>query len=220
MKKILTLNYKVLFMESELNYIRDLTEIRSMMERSTRFLSLSGWSGILAGIYALLGVTLVYTLFNPELDPGTFGVLNLPEKSSLLPLVLLAAGILILALSTAIFLSIRKSKEKGAKLWTATAQRLVMHMAIPLVSGGIFLLILLSKGLIGLMAPVTLLFYGLALINASKFTYEEVKYLGLFQIALGLLATCFIVYGLLFWALGFGVMHIIYGIYMYQKYEK
>ncbi len=207
-------------MESEEKYIQDITEIRSIMERSTRFLSLTGWSGIMAGIYALTGAVVINKWLLPDTDTGSYQAVNTTETINHMPLLLLAAVILLMAIGTAMILSARKSKKNGIKLWSATAKRLVVHMAIPLVSGGILLLVLLSKGLIGLMAPLTLMFYGLALINASKFTYEEVKYLGLIQIILGLMAATFVGYGLLFWALGFGVMHIIYGIYMYQKYEK
>jgi hypothetical protein len=90
---------------------------------------------------------------------------------------------------------------------------------IPLIAGGLFVAALLFHGLIFLIAPVTLIFYGLALINASKHTYHDVKYLGLIEIALGLIASFFVGYGLFVWALGFGVMHIVYGILMYLKYE-
>jgi len=208
-------------MKEEQDYIRDISEIRSMMERSSKFLSLSGWAGIMAGIYALAGAYVAYKIFhfNPnEIVYSTTTSGNL--SSGLLQVILLAIVILILALGTAIFLSYKKANKKGEKLWNATAKRLVSYMAVPLIAGGVLILILISKGLIGLIAPFSLLFYGLALFNASKFTYEEVKILGLIQIGFGLISSYFVVYGLLFWALGFGVVHIIYGIYLHYKYER
>ena len=135
-------------------------------------------------------------------------------------LLILAIVILVLAVGTAVILSLQKSKKEGEKIWNSTARRMVLNMAIPLITGGIFILILLSKGLFGFLAPATLIFYGLALVNASKFTFEEIRSLGIVQIILGLLASYFIEYGLLFWALGFGIMHIVYGIVMHLKYEK
>ena len=93
-------------------------------------------------------------------------------------------------------------------------------MAVPLVAGGLLILILIAKGLIGLIAPVSLIFYGMALFNASRHTLEEVKVLGIIQIGLGLISSYFVEYGLLIWALGFGVVNIIYGIYMHYKYER
>lgn len=201
------------------DYIRDIAEIRSMMERSSKFLSLSGWAGIMAGIYALVGSYLAYSLlyFNPdELEyklPGN-------PASNLLQLILFALGILILAVGTAVLLSYKKADRNGQILWNPTARRMLVSMAVPLVAGGLLILILIAHGLTGLMAPCSLIFYGIALFNASRYTYEEVRTLGLIQIVLGLLGAWFIGYGLLCWAVGFGIFHIIYGIYMHFKYEQ
>ena len=206
---------KVHFMNTEPKYIQDLTEIRSMMERSTKCLSLTGWSGIMAGVYALAGAYIAYEVFHFNETRN----LN-RESAEFLPLFLLAMAILALTIGTAAMLSFRKASKTGERLWNAAARRLLINMAIPLVTGGILILIFYSKGFIELLAPVTLIFYGLALINASKFSYEEFKYLGLIEIVLGLTATYFTGHGLLIWALGFGVAHIIYGIYMHLSFEK
>lgn len=208
-------------MEKEQDYTRDIAEIRSMMERSSKFVSLSGLAGIMAGIYALAGAYIAYRIFyfNPDeiiyrtIEAGSF-------STGLLKVIMLALVILILATGTAIFLSNKRANKRGEKLWNPTARRLMINMAVPLITGGLLILILISKGLIGLIAPFTLLFYGLALYSASKFTYEEVKSLGLIQITLGLLSSYFVGFGLLFWAIGFGLVHIIYGIYMHYKYER
>jgi len=208
-------------MKTEQEYIRDLTEIRSMMERSTKFLSLTGWSGIMAGLYALEGAYIGYKLFYLNTDTAFYHTIDAQQGSgNVLNFFLLALVVLVLAIGTAIFLSWRKAKKTGERIWNAASRRLLINLAIPLIAGGVFVLILFSKGMIGLIAPVTLLFYGLALLNAGKFTYEEVKYFGIIEIVLGLLASYFIGYGLLFWAFGFGIMHIVYGIYMHLKYEK
>lgn len=198
----------------EQDYIQDIAEIRSMMERSSKFLSLSGWAGIMAGIYALAGTWIAYTVlgFNPdEIFYTTPGLVRV---------VLLALGILILALVTAIYFSWKKAGRRGEKVWNTPSRLLLTNMAVPLVAGGILILVLLSKGLIGLIAPLTLLFYGLALYSASKFTYDDVRYLGLIQMGLGLTGAWFIEYGLLLWAIGFGAVHIVYGIYMHFRYER
>ncbi|GAA5522750.1 hypothetical protein LQ318_13415 [Aliifodinibius salicampi] len=208
-------------MKEERDYIQDLTEIRSMMERSTKFLSLSGLAGIMAGIYALVGVWVVYSVynFNPHdiilLTTGSGGLFPyLPQ------VVIVALSVLVLAVGTAILLSWKKAKKRGEKAWNATSRQMIVNMAVPLAAGGVLIVILLSKGLVGLIAPFTLLFYGLALYSASKFTYKDVKFLGLIQIGLGLVSVWFIEYGLFLWAIGFGVAHIIYGIYMHFRYER
>ena len=175
----------------------------------------------MAGIYALAGVLIVkqYFRFNPGETEDMY-ITGGTIAMNTLNVIILAKCILILSVGTAIYLSSRKAKQTGEKLWNATTKRLLMDMAIPLLAGGFLMLILLSKGYFGFMAPLSLIFYGLALYNAGKFTYDELKILGFIQIGLGLVSIYFVQYGLLFWALGFGFAHILYGIYLHYKYER
>lgn len=206
-------------MKKQQDYIRDIAEIRSMMERSSKFLSLSGWAGILAGTYALSGAYIAHTVLN--FTPDELFISRSEISSSGLPeVILLAIAILILSLVTAVFLSYKRAGERGEKLWNPTARQLLVHMMVPLVVGGLLILFMIFKGLIGLLAPFSLVFYGLALFNAGRYTYQEVRVLGLTEIILGLLGSWFVEFGVLFWALGFGVAHIIYGIHMNYKYER
>lgn len=204
-------------MKEEQDYIRDIAEIRSMMERSSKFASLSGLSGILAGIYALAGAFIVYHYYS--FNPDSVDYTNYSAES-LINVIAIALIILILALGSAVFLSYKKGNQKGEKIWNTTSRRLIANMAVPLSAGGIFILIFLAKGLVGLIIPSTLLFYGLAIYNASKFTFGEMKFIGLLQIGLGLISAYFIEFSLFIWAFGFGVVHIAYGTYMHFKYER
>lgn len=203
-------------MKKERDYIQDLAEIRSMMERSSKFLSLSGLAGVMAGIYALAGVWIAYSVLN--YTPERIATGTIPANQT--HLVLLGLVVLILAVGTAIAFSHSKANKRGETIWNATSKRLLSGMSVPLVTGGLLVILLISKDMIGLAAPMTLIFYGLALYNASKFSFEDVKYLGLIQIGLGLLGTLYVHYGLLFWAIGFSVIHIIYGIYIHIRYER
>lgn len=206
-------------MKTEQEYKNDLSEIRSMMERSTKFMSLSGLSGIMAGVYALVGAYIAYRLFNGgEVMLNNQGEQLLPENFQ--ELLLLAIAVLVLAIGTAVLLSWNKSKKSGEKLWNSAARRLIMNMAVPLITGGVLVVLLLVKGLPEYVAAVTLIFYGLALFNASKFTFAELRSLALIEIVIGLAAFYFTGYALFCWALGFGLLHILYGIYMHLKYEK
>jgi len=201
-------------MKEKRDYKQDIAEIRSMMEKSSKFASLSGWAGILAGIYAFSGAYAAYSLFDFNPNQLFYTSPNLPA------ITLLAAGVLVLALVTAIYLSWRKAHKRNETIWNTTSKRLLVHMAIPLFTGGALILLLTAHGLIGLAAPLMLLFYGLALINAGQFTIPEVNFMGCIQIILGLISVWFIEYSLLFWATGFGAVHIIYGIYMHFRYER
>jgi hypothetical protein len=208
-------------MKEKRDYIDDIAEIRSMMERSSRFSSLSGWAGILAGIYALAGAFIAYSVFDFNPDAIKYGTVNKgnldPELKGVFALALI---ILFLSMGTAVALSGKKAKNRGEKIWNATSRRLLESMAVPLVSGGLLVLICIANDLVGLAAPLTLIFYGLALVSASKFTYVDVKYLGLIQIVLGLISACFIGWSLLLWAAGFGAAHMLYGISIHKKYER
>jgi len=208
-------------MKNETNYLQDIGEIRSLMERSSKFISLSGWAGIFAGIYALVGVyvAITYLHFNPQslyIEKGEAQNIS----SNFLSVVLLASAIFLLAIATAIYFTRRRAKKKEELLWTPAARRLMAEVSLPLIIGGVLLLICLSKGLVGFLAPLSLLFYGIALYTISKFTYVEVRVLGLIEIVLGLAGAYFVNWGVLFWAIGFGVVHIVYGIYVYFKYER
>jgi len=206
-------------MKEEQDYIRNIAEIRSMMERSSKFLSLSGWAGILAGIYALVGAYVAHNIlhFNPGKDEYRNSENIFPNLQQI---IFLALVILLLSIATAVYFSWKSAGKRGERLWNPTSRRLLINMAVPLIAGGLLVVILISKEMLFLVAPFTLLFYGLALYNAGKYTYPEVKNLGLVEIALGLISTYFDNFGLLFWALGFGVAHIIYGIYMHYRYER
>ncbi|MEA5428070.1 MULTISPECIES: hypothetical protein [Arcicella] len=200
-------------------HLQDISDIRSMMERSSRFISLSGLSGIFAGTFALIGAYLAYQRILDEY-PSTY--LNLQDNIPLIKYIVVdGIVVLILSLSFAIYFSLRNAKRKGLKIWDNTSKRLLLNMAIPLVTGGLFCLILL-KHAPHLIDAATLVFYGLAVVNASKYTYDDIRYLGYIEIVLGLICGVLDQWklGLLFWAIGFGALHIIYGIVMYRKYES
>ena len=193
------------------NPIKDLSEIRSMMEKSSKFLSLSGLSGISAGIIALAGT---YAILLKIREIKQFGASeNLPFF-----FISIALIILVLALGSAIFFTARNARRKNLPVWTPAVKYLLISLFLPLTAGGLFSLILWYRGTPELIFSSTLIFYGLALLNASKYVMNEIRYLALIEIFLGLIAG--ITYGLMIWAAGFGLMHIIYGTYMYLKYEK
>ncbi|NQY05736.1 MAG: hypothetical protein HRT68_05900 [Flavobacteriaceae bacterium] len=213
------------------DYLKDISEIKDLMNKSSRFISLSGLSGILAGIYALIGAGIAYGwIYDLKESIETFEYHETSLIKSLIngyaqhplgfKLLILAMIILVVAVITAYILSSIKAKKHGAKIWDATTKRLLFNFCVPLFSGGILTLVMMQYGLIGLVAPITLIFYGLACFSASKYTLGDVKYLGITNIILGLINTQFLGYGLYFWAIGFGVMHIIYGSLMYFKYDR
>lgn len=199
-------------------YIEDLKEIKEIMNRSTRFISLSGLSGVSTGIVALTGVYIAYQTFFKKQDYLVYDATNLSNEG-ISHLLLIALGTLILAIASALFFTKRKNKNRNESLWNNSAKELIFNLIIPLIAGGLLCLMLLLKGFIGILPPLTLLFYGLALVNSSKYTFPEIRNLGLIEIIVGLLAFQFIEYGLIFWAFGFGFIQIIYGLIVQKKYK-
>lgn len=202
-------------------------DIKRMMERSSRFISLSGLSGISAGICALIGswVAWPYVYGKKDFIINTEAAIAQAMGNDYgiifnTWLFWIAAGTFLAALISAFIFTYIKSKKEGIPIWGNSARRLIFNVCVPLLVGGIFLFKLLQFGTFGLVAPGCLLFYGLALINASKYTLIEIRYLGYAQILLGIINLNFVGYGLYFWAVGFGILHIIYGVYMWLKYEK
>ena len=201
-------------------YEKDLASIRNMMERSVKFISLSGLSGIMAGIYAIIGAAVAYWMVYYPDSPTTYQIQSIQEAHILTKLGIIATLVLIASIATGLWLSYRKAGKHNTNLWNATSKTLVINLTIPLITGGLFILILLHEGHYGIAAPACLIFYGLALINASANLYDEVRYLGYCEIILGLVSAFLGGYGLLFWTLGFGVLHIIYGAVMHYRYDK
>lgn len=197
------------------NYLRDIQDIKKMMDKSSQFLSLSGMAGVMAGIYALAGACAVKYIYN--FNANNYIIL---ESTAFKVILGIAAAVLVLSVLTAYILTVQKAKREGETVWNSTSKRLAVNFLIPMVTGGIFAILLLKNHYYGLIAPITLIFYGLACVNASKYTLRDVRYLGLTIIAIGLVATNYMGYGLEFWALGFGVCHILYGSIMYFKYDR
>ncbi|MFC3160626.1 hypothetical protein SAMN05443633_10246 [Chryseobacterium arachidis] len=201
------------------NYHEDLSHIRSMMERSSRFISLSGLSGVVAGLAAIIGAVYVYFVFQREGISYFDGDRNIFGPSLVKELVMIGTAILLVAILSGYIFTANKSKKKGLKIWDATTKRLLVTFAVPLVSGGFFCLGLLYHHLFVFIAPATLIFYGLALVSAERYTLTDVKYLGYCQIVLGLISLFFLGWGLVFWTIGFGALHIVYGLIMHKKYK-
>jgi hypothetical protein len=209
--------------QEDIKHIEALNDIRSMMRKSSRFLSLSGLSGIFAGIYALAGFYAAWWFIHTKFDPRNGSEVFIPPGGVIHTygfFILDAVLVMFLSLVTAYLFSARKAKKNGNKLFDHTAWRLFWQMMIPLSAGGALSLALLYQGNLAFIAPVMLCFYGAALFSASKLTYDDVKFLGLAEIVLGIISAFDLGNGLFYWVLGFGVCHILYGTIMWWKYER
>ncbi|MGZ8544616.1 MAG: hypothetical protein ACXWV0_04935 [Flavisolibacter sp.] len=208
-------------MSEQNQHLDALQDIRKMMQRSSRFISLSGLSGIAAGVWALVGAWFAYDWIHEYyVQYSHQGYTGQAFEDLRLNLFLLALAVLALAFVSALFFTWRRAGKEKLPLWDHTSKQLVFNTILPFVTGGFFIMALLQHDEWRFVAPATLVFYGLALVNGSKYTVSDIKYLGYSEIVLGLLNTQFIGYGLYFWAMGFGLLHILYGFAMWWKYER
>jgi heme/copper-type cytochrome/quinol oxidase subunit 2 len=203
-------------MEQKEQYVNEIKAIRQMMEQSSRFLSLSGLSGILIGVYTLVGAYFAHVLIH---GTATEFIITSNKGELVSQLFILAIIILAVSIVTVIVLTYRKTKRDGHKIWNKSTRLLILNLAVPLVSGGILTAIFVVQGFYETVAPSLLVFYGLALVNAAKFTRQEIYYLGICQIVIGIIAALMPEYALFLWAFGFGAVHIFYGSVMHFKYD-
>ncbi|HBS85602.1 MAG: hypothetical protein A2W91_14435 [Bacteroidetes bacterium GWF2_38_335] len=206
--------------EEQLEALKD---IRNLMERSSKFLTLNGFAGVFVGIIAMAGgvITLLWLdnknmvyedFFN--VSPSTNGFSNMYF------LFAISGAVLFFSILVSSIMTMSKAKKKNYKIWDATTRKVLFHFFLPMVVGGILCLIFVHKGLFPMVAPFMLIFFGLALISCSKYTFNELKVLGIIETILGLIAAVYLQYGLYFWMVGFGLLNIIYGLFMFFKYEK
>ena len=220
--------YQSAFMNTKNQQLNTLQDIKQMMERSSRFISLSGWSGITAGTAALIGAFFAHNVIAKSDSSYTLRNANLPLYDRKITiqafmgskLLWIAILTFIAALIVAFLFTYLRSRKLQTTVWNKTSKRMIFNLAIPIIIGGIYLFKLIEAGSYGFIAPGCLLFYGLGLLNASKYTLGEIRYLAYCEIVLGIISLWFVGYGLYFWAIGFGVLHIIYGTIMWCKYER
>lgn len=191
--------------------LEDLKHIRSMMERSTKFLSVSGLAGIGAGIVAVIGAYVA-----KEILWRRISILG----DMTLDLFLVAVATIGLASFCGLYFSIQKAKKSNSKFWLPVTTQILKDFSVPMISGGLLCMAMVYHQSFVFIPATMLIFYGLALISAGSRTYRDIKLLGACQIILGILAAIFIRNGLLFWSLGFGGLHIIYGAVMYWRYDR
>ncbi|WP_166336446.1 hypothetical protein [Sphingobacterium chungjuense] len=200
--------------------IEELGNIRKLMEKSSKFVSISGLSGVLVGIYALLGAAYGYiTVYGFKSQFG-YRDFYVTDEAVIDKLVIAAIVVLFAALLTGYLMAQRKAKINRQSIWNITSKNLLFAVAVPLVTGGIVSIVLINRGAYSMIASMLLIFYGLALTSGSVYTFKEVRYLGILEVILGIFALAIPGYGVWFWAIGFGVLHIIYGLIVHYKYEK
>lgn len=207
-------------MENHKKHSDDLKAIRKIMEESSRFLSLSGLSGLMIGIFALIGAFLGFVIIRDSL-PGTSLIIDPSVFISKhgFTLMFIALIVLLASIISAYAFALQRCRKEQLSFWSPVTRRLLVNLSVPLIFGALFIMVLVLNNSPEYIIPAMLCFYGMALFNAGKFTFDEVRYLGIFEMVLGIIAGLFPGYGLILWVCGFSLLHILYGIILYRKYN-
>jgi hypothetical protein len=204
-------------------HLEDIKVIKKIMEESSRFLSLSGLSGIVAGLLAIAGAVAANLIINGA--PAAEEWYSVPLTAdpawhrSVVLLFADMAAVLVLSLAAAVLFSSRKARKSGLSAWTPVTRRMLTSLLLPLVTGGLFIFITLSRVPANVTVASTLIFYGLAVISAGKFTFGEIHWLGVLEVLTGLVCLLLPQWSVFIWAFGFGIIHIGYGLFMHLRYK-
>lgn len=204
--------------------IQDLESIRTMMERSSRFQTINGWGVTAVGLIALVAALVANGLFYEGSDSWFSTLYGNTDYlwSHKTQIAIIGALILVAVCGGIVFFSslwMAKRKKISVTL-DPNMRRTMFNFAVPLLAGAILCTALLVQGHYGLTSSIMLIFYGLALINCHHFSHRLLGVLGYLELALGL-ADCFVVtHALLFWALGFGVLHVVFGLLLIVKNRR
>jgi hypothetical protein len=176
-------------------------------------------AGAVAGYYLLPTDLLQHSYFTQP-ESGQYEAVYRFSGAAFYKPLLLAIVIFLVALAGGYYFTWRKARHQQGAIWNHASRQMVWALAVPLMVGGIFVLGFMRYGHGIYIAPACLAFYGLALVNGSKYTLSDIKYLGYLELLLGCICLFVPGWGLYFWAIGFGVLHILYGIIMWNKYDK
>jgi len=204
--------------------------MKKSLEQSSRFISLSGLSGVFVGFCGLLGTYIMHYLIRGDDTKSDKEMLNIISSFDYYNLsvhvfvgehlIFLAIYTVIFAILFAFYLTLRRSKRENHPIWDIHIQKQLSTLSIPLIVGLIFVIKLVASANYPLIVPSLLLFYGIALVNIRGLTNGDIGYLGYAFIVLGIVNLWLEGWGILFFGFGFGVLHIIYGTVTFIIYER
>jgi hypothetical protein len=182
--------------------------IREVMERSTKHSSLSGRSGLLVGLWAILGVGATRYLRQHSVAPFNIG------PSIVIKLAAIWLVVLIASAATDYILNKRVAPTVGKFIFSVLGAR-IAQAAVPAFAVGLVLTFyLLAHGMIFYVWGYWMLCYGLAICSVGLFSVRPVSFLGGAFIVAGAL-TLFLPPsdGLWMMTATFGGFHMCYGLY-------
>ena len=180
------------------------------MEQGKSYFSLKSLSGILIGIYGLATVYLIDKLTSGE-GSGIEMVSQLPILFLQIGITAIAVVFIIISLFTLWIRAKRRAKSEGKKLWNTSNKKIRLQTLITLLVLIVVIIVIANQGYYSLVTPISLFFYGLFLLNLSRFSSKGLVFLSIGEVLLGVAAYMIYDKEIFFLALGFGLLPIIYG---------
>lgn len=204
---------------------KTLSDIRDMMSKSSRFQSVSGYSIVVVGLLAAVASLITAVFIGVENGfPCSeklqhFAVMDTAVRTKSIAI----TGMVLFALSllTVFFFAYIKSKRHQLRFaFDKRMGQMLLDFFIPLAVGGVLSIVLVMQQHYGLTSSIMLIFYGLALVNCSHYTYPVFRYLGYVELLLGIIDCFTMSHALLTWFLGFSVAHIVFGIVYILLFDR
>lgn len=188
----------------------NLRVIRDLMERSTKYSTFSGLSGVLAGTASITGCIVTHLLQRRFPDPASFRI----------PFLLTWSLVILCAIGGDFLLTKRRATRVGKRIVSRLGKQMVIASAPGLGTGALLTLYFLSHNLLADIFPMWMLAYGIAVCAVGLFSQREVSWLGAAFLAAGTITlllplfglTALPALGLIMMAVTFGGFHIVYGI--------
>jgi len=179
----------------------DLRFIRDTMERTAAFTAVSGWGQVFLGLTALAAAWLAAQQIS------NFAWLR----------VWLAEGLL--AVAVGLLSCTWKANRRGLPLFSGPARKVALGLAPPLVAGAFLTFLLFRAGLQSALPATWLLLYGAGIMAGGSFSVPAIPVMGLCFMLLGGLAVLGPAsLGNWFLAAGFGLIHIVFGLFIARRH--
>jgi hypothetical protein len=179
----------------------NLRYIRETMERAGSFTAVSGWGIVTIGATAIAAAWLAGAMASPA---GWLAVWTVEAVLAL------AIGVLSVA---------RKARAAGMPLLSGPGRKVALILSPPLMAGAVLTAVMFGEGILAPLPGMWLLLFGAGVVAAGAFSVRIVPVMGLTFMLLGSAALLLPAgWGNGLMALGFGGLHIFFGVLIARRY--
>jgi len=175
--------------------------IRETMERAGAFTAVPGWGGFAMGVSALAATVFAAR----QSSAGAWLAIWLIE------------GVFAIALGA--WTMKRKADSAQLPLLSAPGRRFLLSFAPPLLVGALLTLVLYEAGLTRVIPGTWLLLYGTGVVTGGAYSVRVVPLMGMCFMLVGAVALfCPFSWGTALLGVGFGGLHVVFGIIIARRY--